>query len=281
MLTYTQAFLLGLLQGVTELFPISSLGHSAILPTLLHWQIDQGSDAFLSFVVATHLATALVLLAFFWREWLAIILGMLRSLVRRRIDPNDVPTRLGWLIVVSTIPAGLLGILFENSVKGLFASPVLVASMLTLNGIVLYAAEVLRQRAPEGVADDGKIVELTTGQAIGVGVAQAFALIPGFSRTGLAMTGSLFSGLSHENAARYAFLLATPIIAAAALLKVPDLFHTGGNELSTALVGALAAAVAAYLSVRYLTRYFETKTLKPFALYCVAAGLIALALLVW
>jgi undecaprenyl-diphosphatase len=280
MLNYGQAIALGFLQGVTELFPISSLGHSVLLPAILRWNIDQSSDAFLAFVVATHLATALVLLAFFSREWLAIARGMLRSLAQRRIDAGGVPAQLGWLIVISTIPAGLLGILFESSFKKLFAAPELVAGVLLGNGVILYAAEALRTRAPEGGADDGKIARLTTGQAVGIGIAQAFALIPGFSRTGLAMTGSLLSGLSHENAARYAFLLATPIIAAAALLKLPDLFIGGGAELSVALVGALAAAAAAYLSVTYLTRYFETRTLKPFALYCILAAVLALGFII-
>lgn len=280
MLSIAQAIVLGLLQGVTELFPISSLGHTALLPAVLRWNVDQGSDAFLSFVVATHLATAIVLFMFFYREWTAIIGGILRSLAARRIEPHDTAAKLGWLIVISTIPAGLLGIIFEKSVQKLFAAPELIAGVLFANGVVLYAAEALRKRAPEGPPDDGRIASLTASQAAGIGFAQAFALIPGFSRTGLAMTGSLMSGLSHENAARYAFLLATPVIAAAALLKLPDLFLAGGVELGTSLIGALAAALAAYLSVKYLTRYFETKTLKPFAFYCMAAAVAALAFLI-
>lgn len=276
MITYTQAILLGLLQGVTELFPISSLGHSVLVPAILGWRVDQASDQFLAFVVATHFATALVLFAFFFREWLAIITGVCRTLIRFPVVPGDVPSQMGWRIVVSSIPAGLLGLLLKKNVEGLLASPALVAGFLIVNGLVLYLAERLRQSAAEGKADDGKIAAISWRAAFGIGCAQAFALIPGFSRTGVAMTGGLLAGLSHENAARYTFLLATPLIGAAALLEAPRLFAHGGAELPIALVGALAAALASYVSVRFLTRYFETKTLKPFAAYCLAAGLVAL-----
>ncbi|MDE2498572.1 MAG: undecaprenyl-diphosphate phosphatase [Alphaproteobacteria bacterium] len=279
MLTYLQAILLGFLQGVTELFPISSLGHSVLVPALLGWHIDQASDQFLAFVVATHFATALVLFGFFFREWIAIITGIARSFFKRKMAAADIPTLVGWRIVVSSIPAGLLGLLLKKKVEGLFASPVLVAVFLVANGIVLYVAERIRRKALEGKADDAKIAALSWRAAFGIGCAQAFALIPGFSRTGVAMTGSLLSGLSHENAARYAFLLATPLISAAALLEAPRLFANGGAELPIAFVGALAAALASYLSVRFLTRYFETKTLEPFAGYCFVAGLVALAVL--
>lgn len=279
MLTYTQAILLGLLQGVTELFPISSLGHSVVLPGLVGWHIDQASEQFLAFVVATHLATAIVLFFFFFREWIAIITGVLRSAVTRRLPPDDIPARLGWWIVVSSIPAGLLGLLLKKKVEFLFGSPTLIAAVLIGNGLVLFAAERLRRKAAEGRADDTKIAALTWRQAFAIGCAQAFALIPGFSRTGFAMTGSLMSGLSHENAARYAFLLATPLIGAAALLEVPHLFAHGGAELPVALAGAATAALAAWASVRFLTRYFETRTLMPFAIYCVLAGAASFALM--
>ncbi|MFM2330614.1 MAG: hypothetical protein RLZZ26_121 [Candidatus Parcubacteria bacterium] len=273
MFTYFQAGILGLLQGVTELFPVSSLGHSVLLPPLLGWHIDQASSSFVSFIVLTHLATALVLLGFFWEDWVRIVRGIVRSLSERSIAVGDTYARLGWLIVASTIPAGLLGLLFEKKLTALFAAPKLVAGVLVLNGVVLYLAERLRRRALEGAGDDAVIARLSWKQAIGVGLAQCFALIPGFSRTGLTMTGGLLSSLSHENAARYAFLLATPIILAAAVLKVPHLL-VGGVLVGESLFGALCAALAAYLSIRFLTKYFETKTLAPFALYCVIAGAV-------
>lgn len=279
MLTFFQAIMLGLMQGIAELFPISSLGHTVIVPSVLHWSLDQTQPEFVSFVVLTHLATALVLLGFFWSDWVKIIKGVFHSLAIREISDTNTYDKLAWLIVVTTLPVGTLGLVFEKYFTKLFADPKLVAAALLANGLVLFVAEQMRTRAPEGKADDTKLAALTWKQAIYIGCAQCFALIPGFSRTGLAMTGSLMNGLSHENAARYAFLLATPVILAAALLKVPELFTTGSFVLGQALSGAVAAGIAAYFSVRFLTKYFETKTLTPFAYYCVGAGIIFLLLL--
>ena len=281
MISYFQAVVLGALQGFSELFPISSLGHTVLVPALLGWRLDRSSDAFVAFLVLTHLATALVLVAFFWRDWLAIITGILRSLVERQIRSEDTHAKLGWLLVISTIPAGLLGLLFEEQLQQLFADAALVAVVLMLNGVVLYGVERLRVRGtPEGVYDAGKLATLSWRQAVVIGIAQCFALIPGFSRTGLTMGGGLVCGLSHENAARYSFLLATPIILAAAVLKVPDLFVNGGAGLGAAFAGAGCAGATAFLSVRFLLKYFETDTLKPFAFYCFGAGAAALAALV-
>lgn len=280
-MSYLQMMLLGALQGFAELFPISSLGHTVLIPALLGWKVDRSSDAFVAFLVLTHLATSLVLLAFFWRDWLAIVTGVLRSLVQREIKPNDTPARLGWLLIVSTIPAGVLGLLFEEQLQQLFADARLVAVVLILNGLLLYGVERLRVRqAPEGAYDERVLGRLSWRQAIAIGLAQCFALVPGFSRTGLTIGGGLASGLSHASAARYAFLLATPIIFAAAVLKVPDLAANGAVDLVPALLGACAAALTAFLSVRFLVRYFETETLKPFALYCVLAGAASLVWLV-
>ena len=280
MISFAQAAILGILQGVTELFPISSLGHIALLPQLLNWQIDQSTSTFVSFVVAIHLATALVLLAFFWREWVRIIVGVLRSLYTRTMA-NDVYARLGWLLIVGTIPAGLLGLLLQTKLQALFGAGPIVAAALFFNGLMLFGAEALRTRAPQDVARDEALSRLSFRQAFGIGIAQSLALIPGFSRTGAAMTGGLLSGLSHENAARFAFLLATPIILAAAALKVPGLFAADSSVLGAALVGAVCAAAAAYISVRFLTNYFKTRTLRPFAIYCTVAGLLALLFLLF
>jgi undecaprenyl-diphosphatase len=275
MLTYLQAILLGGLQGISELFPISSLGHSVLLPALLHWQIDQSSDSFVSFVVLTHLATALALLVFFYRDWVRIIRDMLRSVSARYMVSAH--ARIGFLIIVSSIPAGLLGFIFQDKLQALFADARLVAVILMLNGAVLYLAEILRARAPSG-ADDRKLARMTWMQSIGIGIAQCLALIPGFSRTGTTMTAGLMNGFSHDNAARFSFLLATPIILAAAVLKVPHIISHPG-QWGPAIAGFICAAIAAYLSVRFLTRYFQTRTLKPFALYCVIAGALSFALL--
>jgi undecaprenyl-diphosphatase len=275
LISYGQAVVLGLLQGVSELFPVSSLGHSVILPRLLGWNIHQNDPYFITFLVATHLATALVLLGFFWRDWVRILKGLGRSLRDRGIDPADTDAKLAWLLVVGTIPAGILGLLLENKLRHVFASAPSAAAFLIANGFLLYGAELLRRRAPEVEQDDDARIarQVGWGGAFAVGAAQALALIPGFSRSGATMGGSLLVGLSNKDAARFAFLLATPIIGAAAILKLPDLFGSQGDGVrGQALVGALCAAVTAYLAVRFLMRYFETNTLVPFAIYCVLAG---------
>jgi undecaprenyl-diphosphatase len=275
-ISYLQGVVLGLLQGVTELFPISSLGHSVVLPKLLGWDIQQNDNAFLTFLVATHLATALVLLGFFWRDWVRIVRGLGRSIRDRGIHPQDSDAKLAWLLVVGTIPAGILGLLLEHALRHLFVSAESAAIFIMVNGFLLFGAERLRRRAPEhetGDPDKRIAGRLNWGEASGVGTAQALALIPGISRSGVTMGGGLLAGLSNEDAARYAFLLATPIIGAAAVLKLPDLFGSTGNGLrGPALVGAVCAAVSAYLAVKFLMRYFETRTLTPFAIYCVVAG---------
>ncbi len=267
--------MIGLLQGVSELFPVSSLGHAVILPRLVGWNIHQNDKYFLAFLVALHLATAIVLLLFFWRDWVRIVKGLGRSLRDRGIAPDDTDAKLGWLLVVGTIPAGILGLLLQDKLRTVFASAQSAAIFLFLNGLVLFGAEWLRRRAPVVEEDDDARIARTVGwrDATLVGAAQAIALIPGFSRSGAAMSGSLLVGLSHKDAARFAFLLATPIIGAAAVLKLPELFGPDGKGVrGPALVGALCAAVTAFLAVKFLMRYFETNTLTPFAVYCCAAG---------
>jgi undecaprenyl-diphosphatase len=280
-ISYFQAIVLGALQGFSELFPISSLGHSVIAPRVLGWDIHQNDSFFITFLVATHLATALVLLGFFWADWTRIARGLGRSLRDREITDPD--ARLGWLLVVGTIPAGLLGLLLEHPLRSVFASPTSAAIFLTINGLLLFGAERLRRRAPDAPVgetdDDHRIAErLTWRQAIGVGSAQALALLPGISRSGVTMGGGLLAGLSNRDAARYGFLLATPIIGAAAALKLPELFGPDGDGVrGPAAIAAACAGGTAYLSVRFLMRYFETNRLTPFAAYCVTAGAILTA----
>jgi len=274
-ISYFQGAMLGLLQGVSELFPVSSLGHSVILPRLVGWHIHQNDPFFITFLVATHLATAIVLLLFFRSDWWRIVKGIGRSLRDRGIAPEDTDAKLGWLLVVGTIPAGILGILLQDKLRSVFASAQSAAIFLFLNGLLLYGAERLRRRAPQVEGDDDARIakQVSWRSATLVGAAQALALIPGFSRSGATMGGSLLVGLSNRDAARFAFLLATPIIGAAAVLKLPDLAGKSGNGVrGPAAVGAVCAALTAYLAVRYLMRYFETKTLTPFAIYCAAAG---------
>jgi undecaprenyl-diphosphatase len=276
-ISYGQAIVLGLLQGFSELFPISSLGHSVIAPKLLGWDIQQNDKFFITFLVATHLATALVLLGFFWRDWVRIVRGLGRSLREREIREEDTDAKLGWLLVIGTIPAGILGLLLEHRLREVFASAQSAAFFLMVNGLLLFAAEALRRRAPQpehGDPDARVARRLTWRGAFGVGMLQATALVPGISRSGATMGGGLLVGLSNEDAARFAFLLATPIIGAAAALKLPELFGSEGDGVrGPALVGAICSAVTAYLSVRFLMRFFETNRLTPFAVYCLAAGL--------
>jgi undecaprenyl-diphosphatase len=310
MINTFQAAVLGFLQGITELFPISSLGHSVILPRLFGWNLDQNAPAFLTFLIATHLATAIVLFVFFLRDWIEIFKGLGRSVRRRKIDPSDTYAKLGWLLIAGTIPAGILGLALEKPIRSLFASPLVAAGFLVVNGLILFTAERLRHRklavvpvtaasaahsasgttaaetegaqrtTPADGHSDADISRLTWKQALGVGAAQAAALIPGISRSGSSMVGGLLSGLNNENAARFSFLLATPIIGAAAVLKLPELFSAEmADERGAFLIGALCSALAAWFSTKFLLKFFHTRTLTPFALYCLAGGAIYLVLL--
>ena len=278
-ISYFQGAVLGALQGIAEPFPISSLGHGVMLPRLLGWDIHQNDDYFLAFLVATHVATATVLLLLFLDDWKRIVRGLWRSLRDREIKPEDTDARLGWLLVVGTIPAGAIGLLLEHPLRSLFASPASAAAFLVVNGILLLSFERLRRRPPrpgDYLGDsDARIAKLTWRQAVGIGTAQAAALVPGISRSGVTMGGGILFGLSNEDAARYSFLLATPIIGAAGVLKLPDLLGSAGDGVrGPALLGALCAALTTYLAVKFLLRFFQSNRLTPFGVYCIAAGLL-------
>src|SRR3984893_6994751 len=278
-ISYFQAVVLGLIQGVAEPFPLSSLGHGVVLPRLAGWNIHQNDPFFLTFLVATHLATALVLLGFFWKDWGRIAKGLWRSLQLREIRQDDIDARLGWLLVVGTIPAGIIGLLLEKPLRSLFASAALAAIFLMVNGGALLLFERLRTRPPrpgDYLGDaDARIAKLSWRQAIAVGTSQAAALIPGISRSGFSMGGGLLVGLSNEDAARYSFLLATPIILAAAALKLPELLGPQGNGVrGPALVAGLCAAATTFLAVKFLLRFFQTNRLTPFGVYCAGFGLV-------
>jgi undecaprenyl-diphosphatase len=270
-LTYTRAIVIGLLQGVTELFPVSSLGHSVLVPAWLGWdglvKAQSADESFyLAFVVALHVATAIALLVYFRRDWVRIVRGFLRTLRTRQVQTSD--ERLAWLLVIATIPTGITGLLFEHALRTVFAKPLAAAIFLTANGAILLVGEHYRRRARTRRLD-----ALEVGEAGIVGVAQTAALFAGVSRSGVTMVAGLARGLDHEDAARFSFLLATPIILAAGIYKLPDLLGPLGDGVrGQALVGSLFAGVAAYLSVRFLVRFFETRTLTPFAIYCLLAG---------
>ena len=289
MLTFAQAIILGVLQGVTELFPVSSLGHSVILPQLLGWTDVVAAQSaaesyFLAFLVGLHVATALALLVFYRATWSRIVRGLLVSMRARRIETPD--ERLGWLLVAATIPAGIVGLLLEHTLRVVFAKPLAAAVFLLLNGLILLFGEWVRRRAEvrqvvaaheTNAAGDRRLDTLAFREAGAVGVAQVFALLPGISRSGITMVAGLARGLDHEDAARFSFLLATPIILAAGVYKLPDLLGANGDGVRPQiLVGSIAAFVAAYLSVRFLTRWFATRTLLPFAIYSLAVGILAI-----
>jgi undecaprenyl-diphosphatase len=274
-----QALILALIQGVTELFPVSSLGHTVILPKLLGWSIDQHDPTFLAFVVLLHVGTATALLIYFRRDWLAIVSAVLRSAIDGRMHgtPNE---RLGWRLIAGTIPAGLAGLLFQKPVQALFASPRAAAAFLVLNGLIMFAGERLRRRAVAAETGRTELDRLRVPSAIGIGSAQILALLPGISRSGSTMVAGLLGNLTHEGAARFSFLLATPIIFAAGVLKVPDLLTPAAlPHLPTYLLAGVVAGAAAFFSVAYLMRYFRVGRLDPFAIYCAAFGILAFILL--
>jgi undecaprenyl-diphosphatase len=265
------ALALAVLQGVTELFPISSLGHAVIVPPLLGWPIDQHAPAFLPFVVVLHVGTATALLVYFWRNWLFIAKGLGGQSGRSAAEARHL---LG-LIVVATLPAVVIGFALEKLVRGLFASPLVAALFLIVNGFLLLLGDHMRDRATE----DGRhrINSLGWRGALTIGIWQCAAFIPGISRSGAAMVGGLFAGLHHDEAAHFSFLIATPIIAGAAVLEVPKLMALPGGGLNSVTIAAgIAAGVTAYASVAFLMRYFRRHNfddaLVPFAIYCWIAG---------
>jgi undecaprenyl-diphosphatase len=275
--TLTQALLLALLQGVSELFPVSSLGHTILVPAVLQWKnIDRSAPSFLAFVVVLHLGTAIALIAFYRDKWWRIVRSLVGSVARGRLS-DDKDERIGWRLVVGTIPVGVLGVVLEHPVRTLFGSPTAAAAFLAINGLTMFAGERLRRRARD--ADTRPIENLGYGQSILVGLAQSLALLPGISRSGISMVAGLLCGLDHEEAAEFSFLLATPVILAAALLEIPRLLAPDAHlALVEAILGAVVAGVAAYFSVAFLTRYFRSNDLRPFGWYCVVFGIIALVL---
>lgn len=339
-ISYLEAIVIGALQGVSELFPVSSLGHSVLFPALVggRWATDLsvvGNDSpYLAVLVAMHVATALALVVFFWSDWVRLVGALFGSIRRRRIRTPD--ERLVWLLVLATIPVGLAGLVLEHALRSTLGKPTPAAIFLALNGLVLYAAERMRRGdaagtavvadrgakvadgpAPDTAADmaadvdpsaptqvidmsgqdtvvlsglvdaltaggeaDRRLARLSVREAVLIGATQILALLPGISRSGITIVGGLCRGLRHDDAARFAFLLSTPVILAAGVLKVPSLFTPQYHSVvGPALAGSLVAGGCAYLSVRFLTSYFETRTLKPFAIYCLAAGLGSLVYL--
>jgi undecaprenyl-diphosphatase len=284
-LTYFQAVIIGIFQGITELFPVSSLGHTVLIPKLFGWNNLVTSEAasesfYLAFIVGLHVANALALLCFFWKDWVRIIRAFFVTLRTRRVETST--ERLAWLIIVATVPCGLLGLLLEHRIRTLLAKPLAAAFFLMVNGVILLAGERVRRRsmvrelaAREGATPEGsrRLETLEYREAAIIGVSQTAALIAGISRDGIAMVAGLVRGLNNEDAAKFAFLLATPIILAAGVYKIPDLLGTNGNGVrGQVLVGSIVTFIVSLISVRFLMRYFQTRNLVPFGLYCLGFG---------
>jgi len=276
-MTFLQAIVMAVLQGLTELFPVSSLGHAVVLPHLFGWHIDQHAPQFLPFLVVLHIGTAAALLAYFWRDWIGLALALIG------IGPrNQRPARrrqLG-LIVVATIPAVILGFALEKFFRNLFGTPVVASVFLIVNGGLLFFGERLRRAGRSVRTIDG----MRWRDAIYIGLWQSTALIPGISRSGATMVGGLLAGLHHEDSARFSFLIATPVIAGAAVLEVPKLLHAGGGFGPVAWIAGIVAGITAFLSVAFLMRYFKRhdfEALDPFAWYCWTFGAVSLALLLF
>jgi len=337
-LTYAEAGVIGLLQGITELFPISSLGHAVLIPALIggSWaqdlDVSKAESPYLAFIVGLHVATAAAMIVYFWRDWLRIIKAFFASLGHviapapgtRRFQPQDTDQMLAWMIILATIPVGLAGLKLEHTFRTTFSKPVLASCFLFVNGLILLAGERARRRgadmeAQEIAADLQAISERQkaavaagagggaggrhlSGQralkqqhtnlavesdrrivrragwlgAFGLGVVQILALLPGISRDGVVMVAGMFRGLSRQDAARFSFLLSAPVILAAGVLKIPDLTGPLGAGIhGPILFGSLLSFIAAFFSLRFLMRYFSDprRTLTPFAIYCLIAGL--------
>jgi undecaprenyl-diphosphatase len=268
---------MAVLQGATELFPVSSLGHAVVLPALLGWPIDQKDPSFLPFLVMLHVGTAVALLGFFWRDWLALGLGVLGL---KDAHQNSESRRVFLLIVIATIPAVVVGFVLEKFLRGLFGSPVVAAAFLVVNGVLLLVGEKLRG----GATSHKPLAALTTVDAVVIGVWQCLALIPGISRSGATIVGGLLRGVDHEGSARFSFLIAIPVILGATVLEVPHLMHAGVTSavFVQAAIAAVAAGITALLSIWFLMTYFrdhDNWALSPFAYYCIVAGLGSLAIL--
>lgn len=293
-LSWLEAGVIGAMQGVSELFPVSSLGHSVLLPAVIggSWardlNVSSPESPYLAFIVGLHVATAIALLIYFWRDWVRVITGLVTSIRYRQVRNAD--QRLAWLLVLGTIPVGLVGLVGEHWFRTTLAKPVPTAIFLIVNGLVLLGAEQLRRRDPEldshytderitGPESDARLAGQSTAQAVLIGSAQILALAPGLSRSGVTMVAGMLRGLNREDAARFSFLLATPVILAAGALKLGDLAGPLGDGIrAQVLFGSVLSGIGAYLAVRFLTRYLAGRSLRPFGAYCIAAGA---ASLVW
>jgi len=281
-----QIIFLALLQGITELFPISSLGHTVVLPGLFGWGDLVRNDSFLPLIVALHLGTSVALVIYFWRDWLQVGRSVVKSVKEGEVR-RGTEEWVSFLIIIGCVPAGVIGVFLDKAFKTLFASPLIASTFLIVNGSLLFLGERLRLQSEakyanlsskEREAQFRPLVSLSWKEALVVGMAQSLALIPGISRSGATMVAGLGVRLTHEDAARFSFLLGTPLIGAAALLEVPQLFHLPTTTLLLVFMGMVLSGVAAFLSTKFLLKYFETGRLYPFAAWCWIGGLLGLVI---
>ena len=271
-MTALQAIIMAVLQGVTELFPVSSLGHAVILPRLLNWGIDLKAPDWLAYLVVMHLGTSIALFAFFWRDWLSF----LRSLINASDAKAKTDRRTFFYVVLATIPAVLVGSVFRKLLGDAFAAPAIAAAFLIVNGFILYFGDRI------GEESVGSLSQLNWKGALAVGFAQCLALIPGISRSGATMVAGVVAGLKHSEAARFSFLMGAPIILAANVYEAPKLMKEGATLGGMAILSGMVAGIFAYLSLTLLMRYFnrhEFEAMSPFAYYCWAAGVISLGII--
>jgi len=291
-LPWYQALLMGLLQGVTELFPVSSLGHAVLFPKIFGWTEmaqaqSQPESYFLALLVALHVGTAIGLIAYYRKTWIDLMRGLWLQLGRARTEgpstlwavnrPNtDARYRLLFLLVLGTIPVGLIGLVFEHKLRTIFSKPHYAAIFLTVNGVIMLVGELIRRRVAHRDARH-QLTNLGTTNATIVGSAQIAALFAGISRSGVAMVAGLLRGLNHADAAEFSFLLATPVILLAGVYKIPDLLGPLGNDIrAQALGAAMVSGFAAYFSVKFLAKWFTTHTLWIFGVYCIVLGVICM-----
>jgi undecaprenyl-diphosphatase len=292
-LTYFQAVIMGLVQGLTELFPVSSLGHGVLVPALLGWHNlvnsqSQSQSFFLIFLVGLHVGTAIGLLVYYRATWFALLRGLgrqLRDVPRNGLsslwrinNPQTNPNyRLLFVLALGSVPVGVAGVLLERKLRVLFDKPLAAAAFLCVNGVILLAGERFRRNIGRH-ARFKRIASITPLNALVIGSSQIFALFAGISRSGVTMVTGLMGGLDHEESANFAFLLATPVILMAGLYKLPSLMGSLGDGVrSQTLVGALCAMLAAYVAVRFLTKWFTTKTMVPFGIYSLVVGVLCVA----
>ena len=277
-----QALFMGLLQGASELFPVSSLGHAVLVPSILHWTFKQSDPSFVPFLVLLHIGTATALLILYRDQWVAIIRGFFTAAIRGEMKTDS--ERLAMLLLVGTIPAAVLGVFLESRIKTLFASPYVAAGFLIVNGLLMLGFELLRRRKEKRASRIEQESQFADAERISfraaalVGACQALAFLPGISRSGVTIGGGLLAGLRHQEAARFSFLLATPVILGAGVVEIPQLFASG-VPVAEYIASAVLSGIAAYASARFLLRYFRSGRLDPYGVYCIGAGLASLALL--